>query len=194
MTSKLVNYTTEHFLHEDAFVFQIIFWQFFFQEEEIPIIQAPRQGDHKLEEQSGGWFWRLARWTSEQQVTITCPILAVQIYPLKQLKMNRWRSLVISKWRKTSQKVLQVAIEPRWSWESQLRKKVNLQVKYINGESQLMKKVDNETSQKWLTIAIWLSWTNMDCHGHGWLSWMTLMDDFHGWLESESLDDSYWQL
>ena len=146
MTSKLVNCTTEHFLHEDAFVFQIIFWQFFFQEEEIPTPQAPRQGDHKLEEQSGGWFWRLARWTSEQQVTITCPILAVQIYPLKQLKMNRWRSLVISKWRKTSQKVLQVAIEPRWSWESQLRKKVNWQVKYINGESPLMKKLISEKS------------------------------------------------
>ena len=146
MTSKLANCTTEHFLHKDAFVFQIIFWQFFFQEEEIPIAQAPRQADHKLEEQSGGWFWRLARWTSEQQVTITCPILAVQIYPLKQLKMNRWRSLVISKWRKTSQKVLQVAIEPRWSWESQLRKKVNWQVKYINGESPLMKKLISEKS------------------------------------------------
>ena len=36
-----------------------------------------------------------------------------------------------------------------------------------------------KTSRKWLTVAIWLSWTVMDFHG--WLSWMTVMDDFHGW-------------
>ena len=25
-----------------------------------------------------------------------------------------------------------------------------------------------QTSQKWLTIAIWLTWTIMDCHGLSW--------------------------
>ena len=50
-----------------------------------------------------------------------------------------------------------------------------------------------KTSQKWLTVAIWLSWTVMDFHGwlsrmtfmddwHGCLAWMTFMDDWHGWL------------
>ena len=36
-------------------------------------------------------------------------------------------------------------------------------------------------SQKWLTVAIWLPWTIIGCHG--WLSWMTFLDDFHGWLD-----------
>ena len=50
-----------------------------------------------------------------------------------------------------------------------------------------------KTSRKWLTVAIWLSWTVMDFHGwlsrmtfmddwHGCLAWMTFMDDWHGWL------------
>ena len=42
----------------------------------------------------------------------------------------------------------------------------------------------NETSRKWLTVVIWLSWTVMDDF-HGWLSWMTFMDDFtkFSWLK-----------
>jgi len=40
--------------------------------------------------------------------------------------------------------------------------------------------LSHPTSRKWLTVAIWLTWTVMDdlmddCHGH--LSWMTFMDD-----------------
>ena len=38
-----------------------------------------------------------------------------------------------------------------------------------------------KTSQKWLTVTIWLSWTVMDDF-HWWPSWMTFMDDFHGWF------------
>ena len=34
-----------------------------------------------------------------------------------------------------------------------------------------------KTSQKWLTVTIWLSWTVMD-NFHGWLSLMTFMDDW----------------
>ena len=39
----------------------------------------------------------------------------------------------------------------------------------------------NWTSRKWPTVAIWLSWTIMACHGfmddcQGWRSWKTVMD------------------
>ena len=43
--------------------------------------------------------------------------------------------------------------------------------------------VRGKTSRKWLTVAIWMSWSVMDDF-HGWLSWMTFMDDCHGWLSS----------
>ena len=45
-----------------------------------------------------------------------------------------------------------------------------------------------KTSQKWLTVTIWLSCTVMDVF-HGWLSWMTFMDDFIYWLLTNWLTD-----
>ena len=51
--------------------------------------------------------------------------------------------------------------------------------------------VRGKTSRKWLTVAIWMSWSVMDDF-HGWLSWMTFMDDFHGWLSWMTvMDDCY---
>ena len=45
------------------------------------------------------------------------------------------------------------------------------------------------TSQKWLTVVIWLTWTTMDCHGLSWivmdchgLSW-TILDQNQLWLD-----------
>ena len=47
-----------------------------------------------------------------------------------------------------------------------------------------------KTSRKWLTVAIWLTWTVMDDF-HGLLSWMTFMDDYHRLLKVADLSYFY---
>ena len=59
-----------------------------------------------------------------------------------------------------------------------------------NARNIRIKRKQAETSLQF-TVAIWLSWTSMACHG--WLSWMTFMNDFLGWLLWMTfMDFTYW--